>query len=491
MPNLPKQVMDIRVQKGFNAREGNEHQRNWDDKKWGHAASYGTYDRTRSKLNFEIVKGRVQPIDTSKSIPDRISESLRSRGIKDPNEGLAEPKYRTVVNFIFGGNRDRMHEISFGKQQVNLNKDADNSHITRSKEVEDWAKDVYDFVAQKWGEDNIASFVVHLDETNPHIHCTLLPIRDGKFAYKKIFAGSNLYEYRDRTIKLHDDFAVAMEKWGLFRGSDITKTGARNIPPHEYRRLLSRECLNLEEQIDYNKTLLRQLQKEVAHGEKRVKGLTTMITNLEQKKVELEQEMTEISAQIQAGQGDSIELQKHIEKLSAEYEKTLGSLTDKRQKLTEANRKLAELRQLEDESKEKADEYRAQAEDYQKSLRESSADMTRQVQFRIADAAVSQAIVDLKRILPPDVLSHESLDGSFIRDLAEHGDSFLKCAAMLFVGYVNGATTIAQNCGGGGTSSDLPWGRDDDDDDRRWAMKCLAQASKMMRPSTGKSVKRK
>ncbi len=491
MPNLPKQVMDIRVQKGFNAREGNEHQRNWDDKKWDHAASYGTYDRTRSQLNFEIVKGRIQPIDTSKSIPDRIKESLQLRGIKDPNEGLAEPKYRTVVNFIFGGNRERMHEISFGKQNVNLNKDADNSHISRSKDVENWAKDVYDFVAGKWDEDNIASFIVHLDETNPHIHCTLLPIQEGKFAYKKIFAGANLYEYKDRTRKLHDDFAVAMEKWGLFRGSDIAKTGARNIPPHEYRRLLSRECTDLEQQIDYNKSLLRQLQREVTHGEKRVKGLTTMITNLEQKKASLEQEMTEISSQIQSGQGDSIELQKRIDRLSSEYEKILGSLNDKRQKLTEANRKLSELRELEEESKEKVEEYRAQAEDYRQSLRESSADMTRQVQFRIADAAVSQAIIDLKKILPPEVLAHESLDGSFIRDLTEHGDSFLKCAAMLFVGYVDGATTIAKNCGGGGTSSDLPWGRDNDDDDRKWAMKCLAQASKMMRPSTGKSVKRK
>ena len=30
---------------------------------------------------------------------------LGRRGIKDPNEGLVEPKYRTVVNIIFGGSR--------------------------------------------------------------------------------------------------------------------------------------------------------------------------------------------------------------------------------------------------------------------------------------------------------------------------------------------------------------------------------------------------
>lgn len=481
----------MRPGKGFSTAQSNEHTRKWTEKGWQQAMRVGNYDRTRESLNFEIVGGKVIAIDKGKSIPQRIKENLQARGIKDPNEGMTEPKYRTVANFIFGGSRERMHELAFGKQSVNLSHGADNSHIRRESDIENWAIDVYNFVARKWGEENIAAFIVHLDEMNPHVHCTLLPIQDGKFAYKKMFAGKSIYDYKQMMIDIHNEFAVVNEKWGLNRGDNIAETGARHRTSEEYRRALSQECTSLEEQISESKLLLRQLQKEVAHGEKRVKGLTTMIANLEQKKADLEQEMNEISAQIQSGQGDSIELQKRIEKLSAEYEKTLGSLTDKRQKLSEANRKLTELRQLEEESKEKADEYRAQAEDYQRSLRESSADMTRQVQFRIADAAVSQAIIDLKKLLPPEVLSHEALDGSFIRDLTEHGDSFLKCAAMLFVGYVDGATTIAQNCGGGGTSSDLPWGRDDDDDDRRWAMKCLAQASRMMRTSSGKSVKRK
>ncbi len=491
MANRQKQVLDMRPGKGFSSAQSNEHTRNWTEKGWQQAIRIGNYDRSREHLNFEIVNGVLTAIDKEKSIPQRIKEMLQARGIKDPNEGLPEPKYRTVANFIFGGSRERMLELAFGNQSVDLSHGADNSHLKREKEIGQWALDVYNFVSKKWGEENIAAFIVHLDEMNPHIHCTLLPIQDGKFAYKKMFAGNSIYDYKQRMIDLHNEFAAVNEKWGLNRGDSIAETGARHRTTEEYRRALSQECTTLEEQITESKSLLRQLQKELVHGEKRVKSLTTMVGNLEQKKANLEQEMTEISSQIQSGQGDSIELQKRIDRLSAEYEKVLGSLNDKRQKLTEANRKLSELRELEEESKEKAEEYRAQAEDYRQSLRESSADMTRQVQFRIADAAVSQAIIDLKKILPPEVLAHESLDGSFIRDLTEHGDSLLKCAAMLFVGYVDGATTIAKNCGGGGTSSDLPWGRDNDDDDRKWAMKCLAQASKMMRPSTGKSVKRK
>ena len=38
----------------------------------------------------------------------------------DPYEGLAEPRFRTVVNFIFGGSTERMRELAFGNQKVDF-----------------------------------------------------------------------------------------------------------------------------------------------------------------------------------------------------------------------------------------------------------------------------------------------------------------------------------------------------------------------------------
>lgn len=491
MANSQKQVMDLKVAKGFTEAQSDEHKRNWDDKKWTHAKGYGTYDRTRERLNFEIVGGRITSIDKRKSIPERIREILSSRGIKDPNEGLPEPKYRTVVNFIFGGSRGRMHELAFGKQVVNLNKDADNSQVTRHEDIEKWALDVYKFVADKWGEENIAAFIVHLDETNPHCHCTLLPIKEGRFAYKKIFAGTNLYDYKECIRSLHDEFALVNERWGLSRGSDITKTGARNIPPHEYRRLLSRECADLETQIETGKALLQQLRLEVSLSERRVKGLTTMIGNLERQKSDLEGEMLQLSADIKAGQGDTIVLQRRIDKLETDYQKVLDNLADKRQKLIDANRKLEEFRELEEQSKEKTNEYRQQAEEYQRSIRESAAELTRQVQFRIAEALVGDVISGLKDAFPKLGASKSAFDSTLLEDLAERGESILKCAGLLFAGYVDGAVTFAETHGGGGGGNDSSWGRDKDEDDRMWARRCLFRAAKMMRPTAGKAVRRK
>ena len=133
-----KQVLDVRVSKGFTAAQGNEHLRNRSKEAEKYAMSMGNYDPTRKHLNFEIAPGgKVRPIDTSRNIPERIADILSRRGIKDPNEGLIEPKYRTVVNIIFGGSRERMHELAFGTQKVVFAKYADMSliHILRCRRL--------------------------------------------------------------------------------------------------------------------------------------------------------------------------------------------------------------------------------------------------------------------------------------------------------------------------------------------------------------------
>ena len=239
-----KQVLDVHVSKGITVAQSNEHMRNWTEKGWKRATDLGNYDTTREHLNFEVVSGgKIRPIDKGRSIPERMAELLHKRGIKDPNEGLEEPRFRTVVNIIFGGSRTRMQELAFGKQEVDFEKGADNRHIKRKSEIERWAKDVYSFVCGRYGEQNIAAFIVHLDELNPHVHCTLLPIKDGKFAYKEIFAGKDKYEFSERMKQLHTDFyAEVNSKWGMSRGSSVSETGKKHRSTEEYRRMLSEEC---------------------------------------------------------------------------------------------------------------------------------------------------------------------------------------------------------------------------------------------------------
>ena len=311
-----KQVLDIRVSKGITTAQSNEHLRNRSEKAAEYAMKKGNYDPTREHLNFEIVNGgKVRPVDKSRSIPERMADNLRQRGIKDPNEGLLEPKYRTVVNIILGGSRELMRQLAFGKQEVDFEQGADNSRIVRKPEIELWAKDAYRFISDKYGEQNIAAFVAHLDEQNPHIHCTLLPIRDGKFAYKEIFAGKDKYEYSARMKQLHSDFAEVNRKWGLSRGSSVSETGARHRTTEEYRRMLSEECTDIEEQIARHKEVLSALRSDIRLAERKVKGLGSMVENLQKKQAEKEARLAVLEKELTEHKGDAAAISAETDKL--------------------------------------------------------------------------------------------------------------------------------------------------------------------------------
>lgn len=45
-----------------------------------------------------------------------------------------------------------MHRLAFGNQKVNLERGADNSSIRRMPEIENWAKDMYRFMSDRFGE---------------------------------------------------------------------------------------------------------------------------------------------------------------------------------------------------------------------------------------------------------------------------------------------------------------------------------------------------
>ena len=61
-------------------------------------------------------------------------------------------------------------------------------------------------------------------------------------------------------------------------------------------------------------------------------------------------------------------------------------------------------------------------------------------------------------------------------------------AMLLFVGYIDAATSMSESCGGGGGSApESGWGKKDDEDERTYARRCLQMAHSMYKP---KSVKR-
>ena len=294
---MAKQVLDVQPGKGMTLSQSNEHLR------VAFRGAYlaklsGNFDPTREHLNFEIAKGGiVTPLDKATSIPKRIKESLRRRKIKDPNAGLTDGRYRTVANIIIGGSRDQMHRLAFGEQKVNLEKGSNNSNIVRKPEIEKWALDMYKFMSDKYGEDNIAAFIVHLDETNPHIHCTLLPVVDNKLSWRKFWVGdvNNKDVYRKVMLQLHDELSKVNEKYGLERGEDITRTGAKHRTTAEFRAEMSKkmkaELVEMAGQISRWREEIDNLTKESVM-------LASDISKKKEQKTQLERDIIHSTARV-------------------------------------------------------------------------------------------------------------------------------------------------------------------------------------------------
>lgn len=476
----PKQMMDFKPIKSVDANVSNEHQRNWSDDLFERKAKdpNHNYDRTRTALNFQVGPGGViTPIDKSRRIGDKIEEIIKKH--LRPDARVTAISNRAVM-VVFGGNRERMREMAFGSQVLNEYEET-NSHLMRQPEIERWAKDIYGFVCREFGEENVASFIVHLDETGPHAHCVFVPLTaDGRLCSKEVIGGKNKIEAQQHMRDLHTRLAEVNRKYGLDRGDDIHETGAQHRSTAEYNRDLHRENAKLETLISDKSGQLSQLENQIKKAETRVKGLTTMIANLERQEAELNDERTQLESDIENGAGDVSELRRRIAGLESDLALTGKQLADKRDKLKTADRQLAEVQDKLDALSEKCD-------NAQKNFHEFTEKNQEQVRMRLTDAVFARIVVDVRSLLDdmPSGLK-ANIDGDFLTAIAERPNEILKCAMYLFLGYLDGASQFAQSCGGGGTSSNLPWGRNPDEDDRRFAYRCMMQAHKMMKTSQPK-----
>ena len=472
-----KQVCDIRAGKGMSIAQSNEHLRVGQENAYLKKIS-GTMDPTREHLNFEVGPGgSIKDVDKRNAISKRIKAILKERGITDPNDGLSENdprRRRTVANIILGGSTEAMRKMAFGEQSVSFERGADNSDVTRCEEIENWAVDMYKFMAAKYGEKNIAAFIVHLDETNPHIHCTLLPVTPrNKISYNYYFGGSKdegARKYRE----LHDQLSEVNRKYGLERGESIMKTGAQHKSYTEW----------LKDVIDGQET------GEIKKAETRLKGLTTMIHNLEARRDAIAEEISKYEEMAKRGEITNDELYLKTLKLKNDLTEIEGKIADKKEKLYEAEEKMIELtkqrRQLQDKVDDLRRLYNKEFPNVQdKVVRDMSATAWTEA-AREAQARFSM-LEEFRQTLSPaqEKKFDDIFEDSIFEDMAERGNEIVAVSSAIFLGFLDQATRYAQaSGGGGGGASKLK--RRPDEDDESWRRRCFAGGRAMMKPAKRK-----
>ena len=326
-----KQAMHVEAGKSFSTAEANENERRWNDDKIDrkNQDSINNYDKTRMKLNFEIgTGGKIHPLGYSeKSLEIRLQERMSEFGWK-PFKQDSKIQPNCCARFIFGGNHERTIEMAFSDQTVNLEKDADNSHLHRCEEIEHWAKDVYDWRAKRYGQGNIIGFQVHLDENSPHIHALIVHVgQRAQSGHECVMwsakFGKNRHGYGHILREMHTSlYEEVGSKYGLERGNSIEGRNVSHLGKRDY---------------------IRKLTKEAKQAEKAVKGLQTMIQKLEIQIYNYQTQLEEIDKSLASGQIELREYESRKSEILKQISEYHSKLEDKSYKLHAKEQKLEQL----------------------------------------------------------------------------------------------------------------------------------------------------
>ena len=198
-----------------NERKKNDKERKGEKKAWDEETyrnknkiPWNNYDWSRHSLNFEIARGKdgkpkVIPLGSQDvTLYRRYQKVLQDVGFKQYKVGASNQQL-TYMELILSGSTKKMQKLAFGNQNVDFTRNPQewkNWGVTRTKEIEQWALDCYEFMCKKYGAENIIGFEVHLDETEPHIHVNIVPTaimkqRGNVSGYHKVDADGNPVTY--------------------------------------------------------------------------------------------------------------------------------------------------------------------------------------------------------------------------------------------------------------------------------------------------------
>ena len=264
-------------------------------------------DAGRTHLNRELVKFPDGVSNRTEAIQHRINTAGLRRKV-----GKNQTK---AIRIILTGTHEQMMKIANGGR------------------LDSWIGANFKWLRDTFGNENLVSCVLHMDEKTPHLHATVVPIVTGERVRRKR-EGEKKYETKSgprlsaddvmRRTKLHEyqnSYAKAMKPFGLQRG--IVGSTAKHQANSDYYR---QQLIRYEEDI-------AKLQADV---EKAQEGRNTILAwfgkgDLSKAKKELADKdrlIAELNKQIKALQVEKARLQEQhkseIGKLRNGYQKEIN-----------------------------------------------------------------------------------------------------------------------------------------------------------------------
>lgn len=207
-----------------------------------HKHSNENIDRSRTHLNYDLKdRDGLSAYQYQQKLIDEIEEKTKARG----------------------GRAIRKDAVTFCSWVVTV------PETLPTEKYEDFFKGVYDFFAERHGEKNIVTAVVHLDEVTPHMHLGFVPIViDKKTGLEKLCA-KNL-ETQKSLAKAHKDLQKCLEaKLGcavdILNGATVN--GNRNVAELKLETTLK--------EVDESEKKLDEINEKISEAEKSLDTIET------------------------------------------------------------------------------------------------------------------------------------------------------------------------------------------------------------------------
>lgn len=302
------------------------------------------------------------------TLQQAVDKRLREAGIKR-RKGQA-----SCLEIIFTGSHDRMVAMS-------------------RKELMEWSSDILKWAKKQWGEENVVSASLHVDERTPHIHMIVVPIVTGqsrrtKFqqehkkstkTYKinhdklrlcknEVYTKAKLYEYHDSL------FQEVNATYGLERG-ELALPGSKKKHQDsiDYNRQLAEEAaerrsLLAEIQADYNELQTKKdtLSSNVEEEQKKLDAAEAKTKEAEEGAKKAEEKLTELEGIIEHNKGvinnqvTTFNSRKdELKKTNTAIEANETTISDQNDEIASNQTYLDELKSIKDEISKRKEELKA------------------------------------------------------------------------------------------------------------------------------------
>ena len=402
-------------------------------------------DAKRTHLNRELIKFPQGVANRTEAIQYRIDHAGLHRKV-----GKNQTK---AIRIILTGTHEQMMKLQ------------------REGKFDQWIKANLSWLKDTFGEENLVSCVLHMDEKTPHLHATIVPIvtterkrkeREGdkKYATKSgprlsaddVMARGKLFQYQNT-------YAIAMNPFGLQRG--VVGSTARHKTNSQYYR---EQMMKYEDDIERLQAEVEKAREgrskilsffgtgELAEAKKKLSDKDRLIEKLQQRISQLQQE------QLQLKEQHKTELAKYRNGYMAEIDKAI---------------KRAEIAERIDTLDRKANPHRyrlssgATLTGIRMSPRHSNIPSLR-IQTKVGNETFEDAkYFEWYNPVIQKYLNGELTEYELVNEVFEPFEQVSQVQAQLlgatFEMLSGGLAQTHVGTGGGGSSSDMPWGEKKND----------------------------